>query len=68
MMKFAGRIAILGMLICMSCVAQTKKADGSSDVSPGKLERILCGARTAAAHWKSILRPGFRQSGTLNIG
>jgi hypothetical protein len=40
MMKFAGRIAILGMLISMSCVAQTKKSDGSPDGSPAKLDRM----------------------------
>src|ERR1700676_489976 len=39
-MKFAGRIAIFGMLISMSCVAQTKKSDGSPEVSPAKLERM----------------------------
>jgi hypothetical protein len=39
-MKFAGRFAILGMLVSISCVAQTKKSGGSLDVSPAKLERM----------------------------
>src|SRR5206468_11459472 len=39
-MKFAGRIAIVGMLVSMTCAAQTKKSDGSPDVSPSKLERM----------------------------
>ncbi len=38
-MKFAGRIAIVGMLVSMTC-AQTKKSDGSPDISPAKLERM----------------------------
>ena len=39
-MKFAGRIAILGLLVNMTCSAQTKKSDGSPDISPAKLERM----------------------------
>ena len=39
-MKFAGRIAIVGMLVSMTCAAQTKKSDGSPDISPAKLERM----------------------------
>jgi hypothetical protein len=39
-MKFARRVAILGMIVNMCCVAQTTKSDGSPDVSPAKLERM----------------------------
>jgi hypothetical protein len=39
-MKFAGRIAILGMLVNMNCIAQTTKSDRSPEVSSAKLERM----------------------------
>ena len=39
-MKFAGRVAILGMLVSMSCVAQTTKSERSPEISPAKLERM----------------------------
>jgi hypothetical protein len=39
-MKFAAQIAVVGLMTSMSCVAQTKKSDGSADVAPAKLERM----------------------------
>src|SRR5258708_32038940 len=39
-MKFAGPIAILGMLVSMSCVEQTTKSERSRELSPAKLERM----------------------------
>ena len=39
-MKFAQRVAILGMLVSMSCVAQTPKSDGGPEISLAKLERM----------------------------
>src|SRR5712691_515044 len=39
-MKFAGPVAILGMLVSMSCVAQTTKSERSPEISPAKLERM----------------------------
>src|SRR6266446_10218535 len=39
-MKFAGRVAILGMLVSMSCVAQITKSERSPEISPAKLERM----------------------------
>ena len=39
-MKFAGSVAILGMLVSMSCVAQTTKSERSPEISPAKLERM----------------------------
>ena len=39
-MKFVGRIAILGMLVSMTCAAQTKKSGGGPDISRAKLERM----------------------------
>jgi hypothetical protein len=39
-MKSATRFTILGMLACMSCLAQTTKTTESARVSPPKLERM----------------------------
>jgi hypothetical protein len=39
-MKFAAQIAVVGLMTSMSCVAQTKKSEGSADVAPAKLERM----------------------------
>jgi hypothetical protein len=39
-MKFAGRIAVLGILVGMNCVAQTEKSDASPHVSSAKLEQM----------------------------
>ena len=39
-MKFSKHIIILGMLVSMNCVAQSKKPAGPPDVSPPKLERV----------------------------
>jgi len=36
-MRFAGRVALLGVLVSISCVAQTKNSAG---ISPAKLERM----------------------------
>jgi hypothetical protein len=36
-MRLAGRVALLGVLVSISCVAQTKNPDG---ISPAKLERM----------------------------
>src|SRR6202045_2096769 len=40
MIKFARRIAILGMLVSLQCVAQTRTSDESTDTSPTKLEQM----------------------------
>jgi hypothetical protein len=40
MMKFASRIAILGLLVNLHCVAQTTRSDGSAAPFPTKLEQM----------------------------
>jgi hypothetical protein len=39
-MKFTGRIAILGMLVNLHCVAQTTKSDERTATAPIKLEQM----------------------------
>src|SRR5437899_6783967 len=64
-MKFAGSVAILGMLVSMSCVAQTTKAERSPEISPAKLERMPESLEVRYA--LSAARPHLRDAATTYV-
>ena len=61
-MRLAGRVALLGVLVSISCVAQTKNSDG---ISPAKLERMPESLEVRYA--VSAAPPHLREGATLYL-